>query len=213
MNVALAGSGEHVLSATQRRRRQRVALAQREEVALAVAQAAAQNLGASLSRQTSVHTPAATAVPMDMALAEPNPWRGPAGPHLNHVSAFRSDIFQAPFKAVKVSELNVEGLEVLRNPPSEARRQVFAAAAHTSIAEVGALFLFELPDYPIARAYQRWVVLNPASTEDVGVSVSSRGRFLQERGGEAVHKALSSLVARGRPEHCGWLLYDTARQD
>ena len=101
---------------------------------------------------------------------------------------------------------------MLRNPPSEAVRLGFAVEAHTSISEVGALFLFELPDYPIARAYQRWVVLNPASADDVGISVISRGRFLRERGDEAVHKALHSLVARGRPEHCGWLLYDTARQ-
>ena len=142
----------------------------------------------------------------------PNPWIGSWEPHSTKRHAGMNDIRQAPFKAVKRAELDGEELAVLRNPPSEAVRLAYAMEAHTSIAEVGALFLFELPDYPIAREYQRWVLLNPTAADDVGISVISRVRFLLERGDEAILKALHSLVARGRPEHCRWLLYDTAIQ-
>ena len=124
----------------------------------------------------------------------------------------KKEIPQAPFKSVKLSQLDEGELAESRKPPTMAERLNFATVTHTTISDVGALFLFELPDYPIAREYQRWVLLNPAAQEDVGITIISRARFLRERGEQAVHKALHSLVARGRPEHCGWLLYDTARQ-
>ena len=152
-------------------------------------------------------------LPRTMAVTEPNTGRPAWAPRLDQAAAGRDGNFQPQFKVVKVADLDAGALDAYRKPPSEAMRQEFAKAAHTSPEAVGSLFLFEIPDCPIAREYQRWVGLHPTSMEDVGVSVISRRRFLQERGGEAVHKAVWSLVARGRPEHGGWLLYDTARQD
>ena len=169
------------------------------------------NLGAPCSRETRTHAQ----VELEGAFTDvegPNPWIGPGEQHPTKRQAHMNDIRQAPFKAVKRAELDWEELAVLRNPPSDAVRLAYAREAHTSEAEVGALFIFEMPDYPIAREYQRWVLLNPTAADDVGISVISRGRFLRERGDEAILKALHSLVARGRPEHCRWLLYDTAIQ-
>ena len=120
---------------------------------------------------------------------------------------------QAPFRLVKISDLDEVEKEYYRNAPDEGVRQAFATAANTAIADVRAAFMFELPDYPIAWAYQSWVAHNPSSAEDVGINIISRNVFLNERGEEGLHKALTSMTQRDRPEHCVWLLFDVASQN
>ena len=211
MQIAVIGSGNLVMSATQRRRHQRAVRALHGGGASPGALPSAVGPGTPHAIENRA-LPQMDPVEASMEDDGPYPWIGPGELLATKRQASMKDIRQAPFKAVKLAELDGEELAVLRNPPSEAVRRAYATEAHTSIAEVEALFLFELPDYPIAREYQRWVLLNPAATDDVGISVISRGRFLRERGDDAIHKALLSLVARGRPEHCRWLLYDTSIQ-
>ena len=118
----------------------------------------------------------------------------------------------APFRLVKIAELDEVETGYLQNAPDEGARQAFARGAHTAVADVRAAFMFELPDYPIAWAYQAWIASHPNSIEDVGINIISRAVFIKERGEAGLHKALTSMVQRGRPEHCVWLLYDQASQ-
>ena len=85
-------------------------------------------------------------------------------------------------------------------------------AANTAMADVRAAYMFELPDYPIAWEYQSWIAGNLNSIEDVGTNIVSREVFVKERGEAGLHKAITSMMQRGRPEHCVWLLYDHASQ-
>ena len=121
-------------------------------------------------------------------------------------SLSKGSMIQAPFRLVKISELGTAETEYFHNAPGEGVRRAFAMAANTAIADVRAAFVFELPDCPIAWAYQGWIAGNPNSIEDVGINIISREVFVKERGEAGLHTALTSMMQRGRPEHCVWLI-------
>ena len=122
-------------------------------------------------------------------------------------------MIRAPFRLVKLSELDEVETGYLHNAPDKGARQAFALAAHPLVEDVRAAFMFELPDHPIAWAYQEWVASHPNSIEDVGINIVPKAVFIKERGETGLHRALAPMWLRGRPEHCVWLLYDQASQD
>ena len=119
-------------------------------------------------------------------------------------------MIQAPFRLVKFSELTATETEYFRKPPGEEVRRAFARATNTAIEDVRAAFMFELPEYPIAREYQRWIEGNLTSMQEIGINIVSREVFVNERGEAGLHRAITSMIQEGRPEHCVWILYDQA---
>jgi hypothetical protein len=116
---------------------------------------------------------------------------------------------QAPFRVVRLVDLDEVEMGHYRKAPGEIVKAAFALSANLAVKDVKASFMFELPDYPIAWAYQNWFAQNPNSIEDVGISIISRETFIKERGHEGLQIALSSMLQRGRPAHLVWLLYST----
>ena len=122
----------------------------------------------------------------------------------------KDNMIHAPFRLVKLSELTATETEYFRKPPGEEVRRAFACATNTAIEEVRAAFMFELPDYPIAREYQRWIEGNLTSMQKIGIHLVPREVFVNKRGEGGLLRAITSMIQEGRPEHCVWILYEQA---